>query len=558
MHLRTSFERTPTDKLQVAVLCGRSVGGVPMASRSMRSRFPTPLSAPPLDAMSAGIEVPSIQQNAASSSDWQEPPLRPPAPSFEDYKGLERQGVLEYMQPLGTVPNQKVKSRTKPLESSKRAIHPRNGEAIPLGSEEMSTPDPAPPPPSRRSESRKIEERTSRLSASRVKEEDSEYTPAGVSLGTPSRAASSYPSHREVSSSQLSAAKLEDVVRNAVQQADAKGDLVLGQALNRLHKQSFDDPLLLGIFNAVLSHTQSESQNKDFGKLLRGMRKEIQAENGITEPYSPAPGTSSEPKTSPLLNHGRNHGLSTNPAAVDARHHGSSTPKSHSHSPSKSTRLNNKSHSKNNTPSGKKQAAPDRSRRSSSTSSLSSVASSLSSVDPNVALEGEEEFRGSKTPQLLPAGTAGGAKASASAGPKMGTFIVSSSNKRSFASTKGSHEDEELARKRRKLQRTFPDYKVKESDVRTAMQKSEKQTMRGAAAPKVIQPVAEMARLRNGTERRGMGDESSELDSPTTSMHSDLLIPPPAFAGSSRRGTTPMNLGRPPKNTKKSARVKMS
>ncbi|KAI4221738.1 MAG: hypothetical protein L6R36_006674, partial [Xanthoria steineri] len=123
--------------------------------------------------MSAGTQVASSQQNAASLTEWQEPPIRPPAPSFEDYKGLERQGVLEYMQPLGTLPTQRVKLRTKPFDSSKRPTHSKNGEPAAAGSEEMSTPDPAPPPPSRRSESRRTEERTSRLSASRVKEEDS-------------------------------------------------------------------------------------------------------------------------------------------------------------------------------------------------------------------------------------------------------------------------------------------------------------------------------------------------------------------------------------------------
>ncbi|KAI4285869.1 MAG: hypothetical protein L6R38_000314 [Xanthoria sp. 2 TBL-2021] len=506
--------------------------------------------------MSAGTQVASTQQNAASLTEWQEPPIRPPAPSFEDYKGLERQGVLEYMQPLGTVPTQRVKLRTKPFDSSKRPTHSKNGEPTAAGSEEMSTPDPAPPPPSRRSESRKTEDRASRLSASRVKEEDSEYTPTGVSLVTPSKAASSY----ETPSSHVSArtAKLEDVVRNAVKQADGKGDPLLGQALNRLYKQSFHDPLLLDVIEAVLSRRPSESQNKDFKKYLRSASKEIRKESGIVEPFSPARGSSSDLKLSPLLNNSRNNVLSTNSTTVDARHHGSSTPTSHPYSPTKSARHNAKRLS-NNTPSGKNQAVPDRSRRSNSTSSLSSVASSLSSVDPNLALQGEEEFGGSSTPQLPPAAIAGGGKVQAPAGPKMGTFIISSSNKRSFVSTNPSQEDEELAAKRRKLQRTFPDYRVKDSDVRTVMPKSGDKTVRAAAStPKVQHPAPEMPRLRNGMERRGMGDESEELDSPTTSMHSDLLIPPPAFAGSSRRGTTPTNLGRPPKSTKKSARVKMS
>ena len=44
---------------------------------------------------------------------WVEPPLRPPAPSFEDTKGLERVGVLEHMAPLGQPPTQKLIQRLK-------------------------------------------------------------------------------------------------------------------------------------------------------------------------------------------------------------------------------------------------------------------------------------------------------------------------------------------------------------------------------------------------------------------------------------------------------------
>ncbi|KAL8855036.1 MAG: hypothetical protein Q9221_000233 [Calogaya cf. arnoldii] len=511
--------------------------------------------------MSAGTDFSSTKENAASLTEFQEPPVRPPAPSFEDYKGLERQGVLEYMQPLGQAPSQRVKLRTKPFDTSKRPTHAKNGEPTAAASEEMSTPDPVPPPPSRCSESRKTEDRTSRLSASRVKEEDSEYTPTGVPLVTPSKAGSSYSSHQETPSSLVTArtAKLADVVKNAVKQADGKGDPVLGQALNRLYKRSFHDPLLLDVIEAVLSRKPSEIQNKDFKKYLRGTSKEIRKESGMPEPFSPTParGTSSDLKISPLLNNSRNNVLSTNSTNVDKRHHGGSTPTSHPHSPTKSARHNAKSLA-NNTSSSKKQAVPDRSRRN-STSSLSSVASSLSSVDANVALQGEEEFGGSKTPPPPPTASAEGGKVNVSAGPKMGTFIVSNAHKRTFASTGASQEDEGLAAKRRKLQQTFPDYKVKDSDVRTAMPQSGDKTVRTrVSTPKVQHPAAEVPRLRNGMERRGMGEEPEELDSPTTSMHSDLLIPPPAFAGSSRRGTTPLSLGRPAKSTKKSARVKMS
>ncbi|KKY20880.1 putative phd finger domain protein [Phaeomoniella chlamydospora] len=51
---------------------------------------------------------------------WVEPPLRDPAPSFEDYKGLERHGVLAKMVPLGERPTPKLLQRLK-LVPSKQA-----------------------------------------------------------------------------------------------------------------------------------------------------------------------------------------------------------------------------------------------------------------------------------------------------------------------------------------------------------------------------------------------------------------------------------------------------
>lgn len=122
-----------------------------------------------------------------------------------------------------------------------------------------------------------------------------------------------------------------------------------------------------------------------------------------------------------------------------------------------------------------------------------------------------------------------------------------------------SAEDEELADKRRKLTKTFPDYVVKDSDIRTHIQHpTDNQLLPTSTTPILQHPDQQPVRLRSGTDRLGAGDDSEELDSPTTSVQSELLIPPPPFAGLSRRGATPTNLGRPPKAGKKSARVKMS
>ncbi|KAL8707866.1 MAG: hypothetical protein Q9220_007150 [cf. Caloplaca sp. 1 TL-2023] len=139
----------------------------------------------------------------------------------------------------------------------------------------------------------------------------------------------------------------------------------------------------------------------------------------------------------------------------------------------------------------------------------------------------------------------------------MGVFTTA--NKRSLAATQPSKEDEELAAKRRKLRRTFDDYAVGNSDVRTFVPQLPNSKLTHRSSPQVLQDAAptEM-RSREGLECAALDDESEGLDSPTTSMQSELLVPPPPFAESSRRSGTPTNLGRPPKATKKSARVKMS
>src|SRR5439155_4681710 len=73
---------------------------------------------------------------------WVEPPVRQPQPSFQDYKGIERHGVLEQMAPLGVLPAVKAKSKGKG-EALRRSTQLRNGESS-APKERPSTPDPPP------------------------------------------------------------------------------------------------------------------------------------------------------------------------------------------------------------------------------------------------------------------------------------------------------------------------------------------------------------------------------------------------------------------------------
>ncbi|KAL8723046.1 MAG: hypothetical protein Q9225_000588 [Loekoesia sp. 1 TL-2023] len=500
---------------------------------------------------------------ASSVPEWQEPPLRPPAPSFEDYKGLERQGVLEYMQPLGTFPSQRVKLRLKAHDPPKRTTHAKNGEqAAPRAStEDMTTPDPAPPPRSRRSKSRKVEDNSSRPPSSRGKNEDSDYKPNGLSVTTPSKAVSSPSSQHGTPSSRASMGngKLMEVVESAVLRSNEMGDLSLGLALRKLFKESTQNPDLSDLLHAVLEQKPTPQQSAEFQSYMKRARKEVKGEMKLSKHSSQTQRPSSELKSMSPLHNARTSASkpkSTGDASALPKNLDNKQPTSHPHSPTKSNRNNTKSVS-SDASSLNQQPPPNRAKRSSSTSSLSSVASSLSSVDPNLALKTEEDFAASNAPLPPSVATNKGGRPKASAGPKMGTF--STSNKRPLATIQLSKEDEELEAKRRKLTKTFPDYVVKDSNVRTHIQKSvEDEPAHIPSLPALQHPGQQTSRLRNGTERSGAGDESDELDSPTTSVQSELLVPPPPFAGASRRGVTPTNLGRPPKAGKKSARVKMS
>ncbi|KAI4107191.1 MAG: hypothetical protein L6R37_001768 [Teloschistes peruensis] len=535
-----------------------------MASlRSMRSsRRSTPLSTLPQDAMLVKSEETSTRPAPASPSEWQEPPLRPPAPSFEDYKGLERHGVLEYMQPLGTLPTQRVKLRVKQHDHPRKGAPTKNGESSATGMEDLDTPDPA-PPPSRRSESRKIEDRTLRASSSREKNEDSDYVPHvpnGMPNTTPMKAASSHSSQHGTPSSRVShgRTKLKKAVEGAITQANEIADPALGLALQRLFDESFHDQHLSSLLESVLSQKPTPEQTAGFQSYMRQAQREIKRISGVSK-HVQSPGTLSKfSSKSPSKDPHKATSTSKITSEVNGLKASDKTnPTSHPFSPAKTNANNMQSLSSLNASSLDHQPPTKRIRRSNSTSSLSSVASSLSSIDPNLARQAEEDFDGSSTP-LPPLATTAKPKPKTSAGPRMGIFTAT--NKRSIAAANLNKEDEELASKRPKLQRTFDDYTVNHSDVRTHIPNLSSGTaIQVPSAPNVQRPSQTLSHLRNGVEVSA-ADDDSEISSPTTSLHSDsdLLIPPPPFAGSSRRGATPLSLGRPAKAGKKSARVKMS
>ena len=527
-----------------------------------RSRRSTPLAGPPQESLAVKSEEMPARPGANSLTEWEEPPLRPPAPSFEDYKGVERHGVLEYMQPLGDLPNQRVKQRMKTHDHPRRAAPVRNGEHVVRGVEDISTPDPAPRPRSRRSESRKTEDRPSRSSAAREQNGDSDYVPAGQAVSTPAKAQPPHSSKHDTPSSSRASLKGPVMLKRAVEGAIANAHSIdrpgLGHALQRLYDKSFESPDIATLLDAIMFKTQTAEQEKQFRRYIKWAQKNTNS--------TPKPSQHSDlPKIPPLKFFSKSPksvqgGVASSEGGSEAngtKTADNSNPTSHPQSPTKINAHNKRELAATGSQSVE-QPPSKRTKRSNSESSLTSVGSgsSLSSLDPNVALEAEEEFRSSGTP--LPPTAATGKARSKVAGPRMGTFAASI--KRPRAAVTASHEDEELAaKKRQKLRQHFDDYSVEDSHVRTAMQRPANH----AAKHESPRPLPKHAASSNAQSRHGIGlstleNDSDALESPATSIHSDLLIPPPPYAGTSRRGATPSGLGRPPKMGKKSARVKMS
>ncbi|KAI9879463.1 MAG: hypothetical protein M1830_008510 [Pleopsidium flavum] len=494
---------------------------------------------------------------------WVEPPLRNPAPSFEDYKGLERHGVLEHMAPLGSLPTQKVKLRVKG-EAPKRLMQVKNGDAAAAAKEGVRTPEALPTVTTRRSESRKAEDRPPKIPPSRENEEDDDYTPKG-STKAPGRAASVKvtPTQNSLhgtpnSRTPAGRARLETVVNSAVARSYEIGNPVLGLAVKKLFDESLGNRTLADLLDAVLSQRPTARQAADFQAYIKVARKQIKAQNSArdTPRRSSGVGIGSSSKSS-----SKSPSKSVRPGAA-----GEIRMSKEEATPSHPPNSNLDSLSKNNLLNGKLpetngMASRDgrslkRSRSSSSTSSLSSLSSIDQTFAPSMETDHANIAETHATHQPMTA-----SKAQASLGPKLHTFsttnlTTNNSHKRTSAAAGLTNNDvEEVAAKRAKLQKTFEDYTVNESSIRVDPAVGEPAFSKPSLS---LSAHKHQTRLRNGTGKRIARDECDDLESPSSSAPGDLLVPPPPGAQLHSRSGTPSQFGRPSKQVKKAARIKMS
>ena len=532
------------------------------SSRSMRN---SPRTASPMDVAMKNSIIPEntshIQKDRLSLAEgWTEPPLRTPAPSFEDYKGLERGGVLEHMAPLGSLPNQKVKLRVKHYEPGRRYVQSKLGEGAVITKEAGKETVKEPQAARRRSEAHRNEDHSSKVVALQERDEDQDYTPKGAaakSLPTKPTPSRSLLPETPSSRTNVGQERLRQVVESAVERSRELGNETLGLAIRKLFEESLHNQTLADLLDAVLSQRPTPRQAADFQAYIKVARKQIKAENSTSRRSSNAAVASSSKSVS-------------NSPSKPVKPTGAISNGTHRQTPP-STRTTQhpcqQMTTRGQTKEANGSAGPDEehpSKRMKRTKSMSST-SSLSSLDSN---DPSMELEASNSTGVQPLSHSDASfKGRASLGPKLHTFSTvkyanAATNKR-LPQTAGQATDDsttETAAKRRKLQMNFDDYSVQDSSIRPS---PSPRHLDGIPLPIMTGPSPLsssklQSRLHSSDSRTAQMDEHEGLRSPGSSIHGDFLVPPPPGAQHVSRGVTPTQLGRPPKPVRRAARVKIS
>ena len=476
---------------------------------------------------------------------WEEPEPRTPVPSFQDHKGLERQGVLEHMAPLGHLPGQKLKAKIKAQEqASRRMPQARNGDNR-MAREAANLEHSVPPPASRRQEPRRTDAHTkSRGSRERHGDQD-EFEPK-LTRPMPAKHVPIQPATNGASTTRAAIPKnkLRDVVEKAAKRSAEIGNPGLGLAITKLYEDSLQDQQVAELLDAVLTQKQTPEQVTVFQSYVKSAKKRIKYDSKTqtaykSQPNSPVMGKPTVRRQSGITNDASHAvGLTTLPSP-------------HSHkSPAK---FHHHNIMVNGSPM-KEERPAKRMKRTNSASSDSPLSSLGSGVDDFTSEQVdstpfEESPESHQTPYAHFKGPAKSAAPNHHTIPDLG----------GFQSTTNDVSYEELTAKRRKMQqeRHFDDYRVADSSVRPLLRDPKPVQI---TPPRTLSPSRQQppSRLRGSTTQRNRryndDDDDDALSSPPSSP-GDLLVPPPFGA---LRGETPSQHGRLPRPGQKGPRIKMS
>ncbi|KAJ9667898.1 hypothetical protein H2201_002084 [Coniosporium apollinis] len=534
--------------------------------------------------------VEARKEKAQTSLDqWIEPPLKEPTPSFRDH-GFERGGVLENMQPLGQPPSAKLKAKVKG-DLYRRPDTSRNGLMSTL-EEAGETSEATPSVEPRRSESQKPEEMLPEILPSRDDEADDDYMPrkklktalrpqksAGMKNGTVTATPTQ---SRERSSSNagihirtpVGHGLLQLIVDNAAVKAARSGDRRLGDALQNMYRESFQDEGLAILLNDILANKATTEQAATFKKYIRQQKKLLKVSRRMSRQYNNS------------LQSGANHSqslekpstiavpVSYNPAQPPTATHPTSSlkisfkqfPRSRrsSRSMSPNTRSAAKAEAVQTNGTASSSKAPAR-HRSHSVSSLSS----LSDVDERIVEEGPPTSLDMSATAITSKALAAAAPSNA-ARPKLSLTLKqpkpskpkpSTSKKRTPDQAGLDREpeltEEELNDVRQKLNESLvKDYKIPESHIRPPLvvQPESDRPSPSVHVPPVHLPAVS-SREPNGIPRHLTRDELLRNGRGTLSSPRPEVFAPGAESAS--RPNTPLLLDRPAKK-RKTARMKMS
>ena len=484
---------------------------------------------------------------------WVEPPLRPPAPSYEDHRGLEGHGVLEYMAPLGTMPNTKVKQRLKHIEQ------PRKGTAkgtFAKARHDTATPEPIALAALRRPDVRPHDERHARALSSRLQAEDKDYVPQGFQRApAPKPIRTAAPSTPGSSRSPTTPASIKKVVDASIKQAEQNGNPYLGLALGRLYVDSLYNPKLAGLLQSVLAKRQTESDMAQFQEYIKTTKRDVKVEhrrkkhllNGKLISYAHNGSFCRWWRSyTPLILLSRVRiGFRVRPPTTYLPHFPSfilhhqltNSMKGHATPPKV----------------GRPRKKAKRSESASSLSTLRSLSSpapdsgpsrdrSVSSSNHHNNVDGRAQPRVPKLHLFQPRGNKLGSSQPPS---KLANESLGSSPILHPGLTADAAE-----LKRRNVPKQH-DLEIRESNIRRSPSVQKPPRMPFTGASKIPLPKSQQTQLRNGTVRRNLHDESDDGLSPPP----EVLKPPEGIERRITRGGTPLQ---PYRIVKKGARIKTS
>lgn len=476
---------------------------------------------------------------------WVEPSLAAPKPSYQDH-GAGPYGVLEHMQPLGEVPNAKVKARVKG-DGSRKSVLGRSSAA--LGADAQETPEGTPAPTAGTPQpmdlpvqqpividderdadyaptaNGKKKERATRARAVKRKSESaSSATPAAQPAQT-----GTIPPKKEITF-EYDGEKLLQVVEAAKARAREVGKPDLADAVHAIYLQSLENFQLRVLLEAILTQKATPDQNAAFQQYVRAAKKKLK-DAKLQSRHQPAKtiGNGTIEKTPAVAS--PTPKLTLNPAPHRQPETSSAIPSTERPEPVK-PRISLKVKSPHKDPNrhrsthGKMSVSPRKRERANSNASDSSL-TDLTSNDGEDDMDVDQQEPDSDV--AGPSTRINGTKGKDHAAERGSLAVPGTSAKRSSAEAELEQErDREMAAKKQKLSGGVKrEYDFEESNVRPSLSaarlRGPKLKTSALAAPSLkLEPNGSRTASARGSRAPSMDVDSplSALSSPATSRQS--------------------------------------